>query len=59
VIFKKKRRGGYILKIITKIYVTHNDETISFCYKSLIKILVVMMMMRRRRRSATNGDTPL
>jgi hypothetical protein len=49
VIFKKKM-GGYILKIITKLYVTHNDDTISFCYKSLITILVVMMMMRRRRR---------
>ena len=37
VIFKKKRGGeGYILKIITKLYVTHNDDTISFCYKSLI-----------------------
>jgi hypothetical protein len=48
VIFKKK--GGYILKIITKLYVTCNDETISFCYKSLITILVVMMMMMRRRR---------
>jgi hypothetical protein len=32
-IFKK---GGYISKIITKLYVTHNDDTISFCYKSLI-----------------------
>ena len=45
-IFKKK--GGYILKIITKLYVTRNDETTSFCYKSLITILVVMMMRRRR-----------
>jgi hypothetical protein len=46
VIFKKKR-GVYILKIITKLYVTRNDDTknlhstiqilddtISFCYKS-------------------------
>jgi hypothetical protein len=32
-IFKK---GGYISKIITKLYVTHNDDTISFCYKSLV-----------------------
>jgi hypothetical protein len=48
VIFKKKG-GGYILKSITKLYVTHNDDTISFCYKSLITILVVMMMRRRRR----------
>ena len=61
VIFKKKE--GYILKIITKVYVTRNDDTkdlhstmqilddtISFCYMSLITILVVMMMMMRRRR---------
>ena len=50
-IFKKK--GGYILNIITKIYVSRNDDITSFCYKSLITILVVMMMMmmmRRRRR---------
>ena len=33
VIFKKKR-GEYILKIITKLYVTRNDDTTSFCYKS-------------------------
>jgi hypothetical protein len=33
VIFKKK--GGYILKIITKLYVIRNDDTTSFCYKSL------------------------
>ena len=26
--------GGYILKIITKLYVTCNDDTTSFCYKS-------------------------
>jgi hypothetical protein len=45
-IFKKK--GGYILKIITKIYVSCNDDITSFCYKSLITILVVMMMRRRR-----------
>ena len=32
VIFKKKR-GGYILKIITKLYVTRNDDTTSFCYE--------------------------
>ena len=32
-IFKKKR-GGYILKIITKLYFTRNDDTISFCFKS-------------------------
>jgi hypothetical protein len=41
----KKKRGGYILKIITKLYVTRNDDTTSFCYKSLKTILVVMMMM--------------
>jgi hypothetical protein len=46
VIFKKK--GGYILKIITKLYVSRNDDITSFCYKSLITILVVMMMTRRR-----------
>jgi hypothetical protein len=48
VIFKKKKGGGgYFLKIITKLYVTRNDDTknlhstiqilddtISFCYKS-------------------------
>ena len=45
VIFKKK--GGYILKIITKLYVSRNDDITSFCYKSLITILVVMMMRRR------------
>jgi hypothetical protein len=28
-------------------YVTRNDDTTSFCYKSLITILVVMMMRRR------------
>ena len=33
VIFKKKT-GGYILKIITKLYITRNDDTISFCFKS-------------------------
>ena len=32
-IFKKKE-GGYILKIITKLYVSRNDDTTSFCYKS-------------------------
>jgi hypothetical protein len=36
VIFKKK--GGYILKIITKLYVTRNDDTTSFCYRSLNNI---------------------
>jgi hypothetical protein len=41
---------GYILKIITKLYVSRNDDITSFCYKNLITILVVMMMMRRRRR---------
>jgi hypothetical protein len=46
-IFKKKRRG-YILKIITKLYVSCNDDTIGFFYKSLITILVVMIMRRRR-----------
>ena len=46
VIFKKK--GGYILKIITKLYVSRNDDITSFCYKNLITILVVMMMRRRR-----------
>jgi hypothetical protein len=44
---KGKNGGGYILKIITKLYATRNDDTISFCYKSLITILVVMMMRRR------------
>ena len=47
VIFKKKK-GGYILKIITKLYVSLNDDITSFCYKSLITILVVMMRRRRR-----------
>jgi hypothetical protein len=45
VIFKKKRVGGYILKIITKLYVTPNDDTTSFCYKSLITILVVFSLL--------------
>ena len=49
VIFRKKG-GGYILKIITKLYVSRNDDITSFCYKSLITILVVMMIMRRRKR---------
>ena len=31
-----KKKGGYILKIITKLYVTCNDDTTRFCYKSLI-----------------------
>ena len=42
------KKRGYILKIITKSYVTRNDDTTSFCFKNLITILVVMMMMRRR-----------
>jgi len=50
VIFKKEM-SGYILKIITKLYVTHNGDTISFCYKSLITILVVMM-----REEEVNSD---
>jgi hypothetical protein len=33
VIFKKKK-GGYLLKIITKLFVTRNDDATSFCYKS-------------------------
>jgi hypothetical protein len=48
IVIFKKREGGYILKIITKLYVSRNDDTTSFCYKSLITILVVMMMRRRR-----------
>ena len=38
-----------IIKIITKLYIRCNDDTISFCYiyKSLITILAVMMMKRR------------
>ena len=40
------KKGGCILKIVTKLYVTRNDDTTSFCYKSLITILVVMMMRR-------------
>ena len=38
VIFKKKK-GGYILKNITKLYVTHNDDTTSFCFKSYNNIV--------------------
>ena len=34
--------------MITKLYVSRNDDTTSFCYKSLITILVVMMIRRRR-----------
>jgi hypothetical protein len=45
-----QNKRGYILKIITKLYVSRNDDITSFCYKSLITILVVMMMMMRRRR---------
>ena len=56
VIFKQKK-GGYILKMITKLYVTRNDDTTSFCYKSLITILVVMMM-RRRRWTVSIGECP-
>ena len=33
VILKKKKEGGYILKIIIKLYVTCNDDTTSFCFK--------------------------
>jgi hypothetical protein len=33
-ILKKRRGRGYILKIITKLYVTRYDDTTSFCYKS-------------------------
>ena len=36
VISKKKKRGrgrGWV-RIITKLYVTRNDDTTSFCYKS-------------------------
>ena len=29
-----KKKGGYVLKIITKLYVTRNDDSTSFCYKS-------------------------
>ena len=29
-----EKKGGYILKIITKLYVTRNDDTTSFCFKS-------------------------
>jgi len=46
VIFKKKKGGGVHIKNyhqITKVYVTRNDDTTSFCYKSLVTILVVMM----------------
>jgi hypothetical protein len=32
----------------SELYVSRNDDTTSFCYKSLITILVVMMMRRRR-----------
>jgi hypothetical protein len=34
VLSKKKKGGWYVLKIITKLYVTRNDDTTSFCYKS-------------------------
>lgn len=44
VIFKKK--GGEYQKLSPN-YVTRNDGTTSFCYKSLITILVVMMRRRR------------
>ena len=30
----KTRGGGYLLNIITKIYVSRNDDITSFCYKS-------------------------
>ena len=35
---KEKKKGGYILKIITKLYVARNDDTISICYKSFNNI---------------------
>ena len=48
IVILKKKGGGYILNTITKLYVTHNNsDTISFCYKTLITILVVMMRRRR------------
>ena len=34
IVLSKKKGGGYVLKIITKLYVTCNDDTTSFCYKS-------------------------
>ena len=36
--------------MITKLYFARIDDTISFCYKSLITILVVMMMMMMMMR---------
>ena len=33
------KKGGYILKIITKLYVTRNDDTTSFCFKSYNNIV--------------------
>jgi hypothetical protein len=33
-IVPSKKKGGYVLKIITKLYVTRNDDSTSFCYKS-------------------------
>ena len=30
----KSKGGGTILEIITTLYVTRNDDTTSFCYKS-------------------------
>jgi hypothetical protein len=45
-----KKWGGWVhIKNYHQIICHSNDDTISFCYKSLITILVVMMMMRRRR----------
>ena len=44
------KRGGVHIKNYHQIICHSNDDTISFCYKSLITILVVMMMMMRRRR---------
>ena len=34
IVISKKKGGGYVLKIITKLYVTRNDDATSFCYKS-------------------------
>ena len=34
IVISKKKKGGYVLKIIIKLYVTRNDDTTSFCYKS-------------------------
>jgi hypothetical protein len=50
VIFFLKKGAGVHIKNYHQIICHSNDDTISFCYKSLITILVVMMMRRRRRR---------